>query len=518
MLDLATAIGYAYIKDGLVFFLIHLMILLFCIKTIIMMNDVKRLLTDWPDMPKNLSSRTSAQFLIRFMNGIMDMNPSPLAVSPDTIIDRLEHYVQSLIAQLHDRINLLLVIGVAGTVYGLFEFAYKAAEKLKPGRINQIMDLLGPILANALAKAFPVVFFGIIFTVFMRLWAAIPERNLNDALTGVSIKIREYAKKYRLPPVEERLTNILMNLEQTLEPLHDLEKTLGQVLTPVIAKFSKELRQTLNDVKDTLTDFDQGVKTFSDDVGELKQYVDRLTNVSDGLTKAFTTIPGLFDKTHKNLDELHRILRQAKHAITNLEKNTDKITENYRRTLSDSVSVFINKLNETTSDILKEHHKNLINMASSWSEKIIDDLNMIRESFKETTLEIKNISLNMEQYVKNFLENIFAELKPYLKDVGDKIYIYFKQLDDQIHIFSSDIEKYTRKVNEETQKIMITFREFAIQIDAFENHLADLHSSLEQIESRQDELLDKMQHMQIQHDSLLKRIISWFFSIFTKDK
>lgn len=143
--------------------------------------------------------------------------------------DRLDAHIDHKVAGLSTRANLFLVIGVMGTFFALFQFAFRVKGGLPP-------DQIGQRLSEGLAVAFPIGFIGLILTLATHL--------ITDWLEGRFREAADIAVHRALDWRSTHLVTVESEILQAIEPLRNLQATLSQTLHPVIEGFREQLKQT----------------------------------------------------------------------------------------------------------------------------------------------------------------------------------------------------------------------------------------------------------------------------------
>jgi len=221
--------------------------------------------------------------------------------------DRLDSVVEGMIGRLHDLVNLFLVVGIAGTVYGMFYFVVRAPSVQDPTH-------LAPLLSEALGKALPVAFVGLILYVAGYIVASQPEQILRNALGEAT----QRALSTRKVPATKTLT---ATLQEALQPLKDLRLTLTGVVQPVIEQWGQHLVGTYKLVDTQLEALKTAVNSVGGAVDGVNVSVHELKSVAQDLKKAVQTarpvlekMDALYEAQCKRLEELSETIAQARQA------------------------------------------------------------------------------------------------------------------------------------------------------------------------------------------------------------
>lgn len=235
----------------------------------------------------------------QFVRESDQLGPQGMFVPISDFSDRLDSVVDGMIAELHDRTNLFLIIGIAGTLFGVFEFAFKSYNVLISGDIapGDRIFKLGEFLSGSMAKAFPVGFAGLIFTFISQIMTASPETKLRKALskaTHLALLRRQRESQSQAELVRnavnsqaELVRGSVGEIKEAMQPLADLRVTLTQTIEPVIKTFGERLEQSLKLVEAQFNKLEETTGGLQDAVGSVRAGVDSLQVAADSL-KALT--------------------------------------------------------------------------------------------------------------------------------------------------------------------------------------------------------------------------------------
>jgi hypothetical protein len=99
----------------------------------------------------------ASQVLDQFVAESEKLGPKGFFVPMTDFSDRLDSIVDGMLAELHDRTNLFILVGIAGTLFGVSEFAFRAFEALSNTALppGERVTELAKYLSSSMAKAFP---------------------------------------------------------------------------------------------------------------------------------------------------------------------------------------------------------------------------------------------------------------------------------------------------------------------------------------------------------------------------
>src|SRR5438874_5312272 len=104
-----------------------------------------------------------------------------VAVPMTDYSDRIDSFIEGLSDHLHNAVNLFLIVGLAGTFFGMAEFARRAAN---PQQLSDPKEVLGA-LQTALGHSFPIGFLGLCLTILGHPLASYFESRLREAAKNV---------------------------------------------------------------------------------------------------------------------------------------------------------------------------------------------------------------------------------------------------------------------------------------------------------------------------------------------
>jgi Mg2+ and Co2+ transporter CorA len=253
--------------------------------------------------------------------------------------DRLDSIVDGMISELHDRTNLFLVVGIAGTLFGLFEFALNAYQELQAGdggASNPVLKL-GEHLSGSMAKAFPVGFMGLTFTLVAQIWSTGREEELRVALSGATRRALERREKVSVSQAEV-VRQASSVIQSSMEPLKDLRTTLTDTIQPVVKSFGMRLDEALRLIRDQVGHLQQTT-------GGLQIAIIEMQNGVNMLGKTAVGMGGLFKLVPQVLSDLSQMQSEQKEASRILYQSQDQQAAQLRQ-LGDRLDQTVVKLSD----------------------------------------------------------------------------------------------------------------------------------------------------------------------------
>lgn len=304
MLDMVRV----YLSHAWPFALLHLLVLLFIVAGPIRQIEKEiSALNNWrEDKP---GGSDSADILTQFVRETAHWGKHGILVPMTDFSDRLDSQINALIESLHSRINMFLVIGIAGTFFALFQFAQDAArtvgQSVAPGATATAATQLSHMLANALAQAFPVGFVGLMLTVFGHLAAFMLGARFERAVTSATRRAMDARQRASKGPADL--------IGDSLKPLENLDVTLRDRLQPVIEGFREQLDKTSALIRDQIQPLAAAVSGFEGAVLALQPTAQKLTDSAEA-------IPGALERVQAMQAEAHGQLEAARDSIDQIRK------------------------------------------------------------------------------------------------------------------------------------------------------------------------------------------------------
>jgi len=283
--------------------------------------------------------------LERFVDESRVMGAKGLFVPMTDFSDRLDSAVEGKIAELHERTNLFLYVGIAGTMFGVFEFAHRSYSLIVSGAAqSDKLIKLGEYLSASMSRAFPVGFFGLVFTFIAQIVATRPEQRLREELSEATRKALE-ARKAATHSQGELIQRASAKIVKAMRPLENLERTLSESLKPVVEVFGKRLDKSLGliekqfqrlettsaGLQTAVTDVKTAVSSIANATKSLNSLIEETPKIINGLVAlekqhetSLAKSDQLFEQHFTRADQLSKELQTA---IENLSKLSERVIE-----------------------------------------------------------------------------------------------------------------------------------------------------------------------------------------------
>jgi hypothetical protein len=320
ILDLGSRLLKAYVLDAWPFFLLHVVVVIYLGRSYRRMRRETDELKYW--QPGLFIETGPAAVLSSFVRDSSSLGSRGFVVPITDYSDRLDAEVENLVDELGERTNMLLLVGIAGTLFGMFEFAARSIT-VTGDRLAQI----GGILAESIAKAFPVGFVGLVSMLVIQLLLARPISQYHSAASEATRRALEHRGVVSRTLAE----SIADSIGKSMQPVSSLGQTISLHLEPVITSLGERLEQSLELIKRQFSEIDQSTARFMKSTSNLQQSTNALTNTAASLGDLLKTTPQVLAKTQKIQELQESALTQI---ATSLQQNLElaaALTEGLQR-------------------------------------------------------------------------------------------------------------------------------------------------------------------------------------------
>lgn len=328
MISLSKALLENYFVYGWPFFVLHVFVALLAFKTWHGLHREISHLRQWaPDLPPSKNSQ-SAQILHQFVTECESLGAQGFLVPITDFSDRLDSIIGGRVTELYERINLFLIVGIAGTLFGVFEFAFGSVAILGNESIASTdrVVALGRILSQSLSKAFPVGFVGLLLMfgaqVVVSVWEDSRLKGSVEEATSKALRRRMAVSQSQAQVV----TDAAQRIETALAPLQNLQVMMAESLGPVVEALGMRLESSLGLVKEQFTHLETLTQGFSSAVSNLQTGVAVLETNTGHLGTVLA-------KTPQVLERLGKLQEGQEAALQAFQKNLLLSEEASRKTL-----------------------------------------------------------------------------------------------------------------------------------------------------------------------------------------
>jgi chromosome segregation ATPase len=373
--------------------------------------------------------------------------------------DRIDSIIEGLADELHNKVNLFLVVGIAGTFFGMVLFAGD------PRGLQSTSEIYKSLI-NALAHAFPIGFFGLVWTVAGHYIVGNSEDRLRQAAARATNRTIEYRFKKEDDTAKSPVTllyaaidAIPSQMSSALQPLENLEITLAKTLTPVIDAFKEGWATTAQDMRDSLramstsiVGLQESIAKLERPIGEMSETFGQITETTQVLQKIATDAATQARLASEAVIKLDRSLADGATAIDKAAVRVSELPEVIRDQTAAAFSNVAAACRPAWEELSKEFVGSLTNASAN-------TLNDIKTATLESCTEIKKagellnqISATLGQALKEAIEGaidtiskpvtdldsvfrteypkVIDKLQPVLQDAGRNLSALRQTLDD----------------------------------------------------------------------------------------
>ena|GEM_PF-3658319 len=393
-----------YLTQGFPFFCLHVIVIL-----IIIFKSFKEINNEIKDIEKfekspdneerssNKQKGKTAKLLYEFVAESEKLGKLGFFVPMTDYSDRIDSIADGIVGELHDRVNLLLVVGIAGTMFGVFEFVITSTIA------GMNIEKLSELLLTSMGKAFPVGFMGLILMFVFQLLASRKEGVFREKLanaTSTAIQKRSESSKQRTEPVKQ----IMKDLQTSIEPLKNLQATLGETIQPVVEKFGEQLKESLKSIEEQSKNLQGIMSTITDLINGIKGSTDNLEALLKDAPQVIQQTIKLQEKQQEAVNEFQKNLEKAKETMVNMN-NASQALQQLPQNISSEMKTVFENLSQGLSD--------------SWekmSEKCLSDMS---NEYSQFAYELKQSAKNIEDTFKNSIESIKSRTADFFGSLDD---------------------------------------------------------------------------------------------------
>jgi hypothetical protein len=509
-----------YVRDGWLFALAHLVVFYFLYRSWRNVGKAAQELENWHPqvgvpVPEESSEMGESLKLVPRTSqpvGLLDlyvaesekMGAQGAFVPMTDYSDRLDSIIDGLISELQDRTNLFLIVGIAGTLFGLFEFAFLSYSELQrsaPQPGGQLLNL-GKFLSQSMSKAFPVGFMGLALTFFAQLWSARPEGRLRAALASAAQRALEKRKEASVSQGES-LRQAVIAMQKAMQPLENLSSTLSQGLEPVADTFGKRLDELLELVKGQFNEMQQATQNLQEAIGKLQDGVNSFGAVTARVEDLFGQLPDMLnslaslqDRQRESIEafdnqvagrlqEALELDNALKESIQHLGQLPGQLAVEFKNAFTGLSGAALNAWEDHSS----EYHKNLQNVYQNFLHSLNGSANGVKIGLSEAAIEWQRLAQNAEHILKEPMKEVFATLR---RDLAEDLRRLDRVVAQRYPQAARDITVFTERLElllEQTDRLqgavsvwLTGAQEAGNQLQTFNVELAELVRKLPSVE------------------------------------
>lgn len=424
---------WGYIRSGFPFLVLHLIVAGFLIAVLWEIASSIKQLNGWAPNNTSKNKGEMLQLLDQFVSETKALSSKGFYVPISDYSERLDSITDTLIAKMYDRTNLFLIVGIAGTLFGLFEFAYRAYAILNvdaPLQNEGLSSVVGErllelskILLESMSKAFPIGFFGLFFTFISQLVIAPwPEKQLRLALAGATRRALE-KRKTSSESQAELIQEAANTIKESVAPLKDLKSTLTDTINPVVKTFGEQLNTSLELVKEQFKQLEAATKSVHGTIAVVQNGVQALQQTTDSLKTLLESAPKVLERTaelqerqklslidfeEKWKECLEKIQLTSKGCLETTQKTSEYTLEKVQVTSKECLENII-FISEHSLKNIQLTSKECLEKTQRSSEEFSETIQQSASKLQEATQELSNLPENINKEVKQVFISLAIE-------------------------------------------------------------------------------------------------------------
>ncbi|RKL67363.1 hypothetical protein CR203_08315 [Salipaludibacillus neizhouensis] len=384
--------------------------------------------------------------------------------------------VVSLMKMIQMTVSVFILVGVLGTFIGL---------TMSLGSIDSTGDQLVENVASVLA-GIDVAFYTSIVGMGLSLVMTVIIRvaNTEYLLTDIMLKMESHLEGNeqnpidRLIEVSETINSSIIDLRETnQESLQNIEKsfkgfqeyTIGlQKAAEDLSKFNEGLSNNIQDftvlftnMKIVTSGFDKAATKLNDHFNDLFTYFDKMDKRNDRMSQAF-------QYTSKKIEELTASQVKTLHQFEDSMEDWKEYLSSMAERQESSHGAF-KRMNAQCDDLVKLMKENNKQFKGVFGEDVSSKLSGIHSSLKDMSSDFDRLGSSIVQ-LPEALETISKTQSEYKHLISDRF---------------DDLKEFNKEFNQH-------LKAHSAESNAFERQLRDASSSYEQINIKNNQLINEI--------------------------
>ncbi|MEX2116770.1 MAG: hypothetical protein WEB37_07780, partial [Bacteroidota bacterium] len=375
---------------------------------------------DPPNSAEKSNPASSVAVLMSFVDEVKVLAPKGMFVPMTDFSDRIDSTIDGMLGTMHDRINLFLVVGIAGTMFGVFEFAANAYEIFKTGD-SGVVGVLSTSFSDSIGRAFPVGIFGIFLTIVFQIRSAHYEDELRNAVAGATQKallFRTHESRSEL----DRLSNALTAVEAAFSSLDEKMKPLADVFRnrtlEIVEEFGTHIEGFLKKANSQFEDLQESSRSIATSTAELSETTKEVKKTLKDAPKVLGQLSSLAGEHEQALANYKVFSEELKLLPSQM---IQKLAESFAEFSVTAETVWA----ERSESVLKDIKTDMIDYVGS----IKTNIEVINKALVETNAKYEELIRNQEEIIPRIITNlreallekrpeISLELKALLGELG----------------------------------------------------------------------------------------------------
>jgi len=377
--SLAARLLRSYAFDAWPFGVLHLVVIAYLVRSILRLRDETETLSTWD--PAAADAVGAAAVLSRFIRDSANLGERGFIVPITDYSDRLDAEVENLVSEVADRTNMLLLVGIAGTLFGVFEFASRTMHVR-----GDVLAQIGEILAESMAKAFPVGFVGLMLMLVFQLALGGPVARLHRAASEATTRALEHRGVVSRTLAE----TIASSIAESMRPVSTLGETVSERLQPVVSALGERLEQSLSLVRLQFGEIDRSTQRFIEATGHLSDSANAMTNTSGRLEELLKSTPKVLANTDR-VQQLHKdLLERLGKSFAEHVENANGIADVLQRVRASAEGLPEELVRQLAAGMQPMFERLATDAAATWetlSQELGGELRQAHQDFVRQTAE-----------------------------------------------------------------------------------------------------------------------------------
>lgn len=510
----------AYVLQAWPFALLHLLILVVIVRDHFHLRSERRALTQYQDTSSEsekdeLAEQGSLTRVLRQFERESERLGRQGLIAPMTdFSDRLDAEVEQKVSRVYDYAGLLLTIGIAGTMFGVFEFAFRAGTVLQ-GAGTSASAQLSEFLAGSMAKAFPVGVMGLFWMLAAQMIASREERQLQRAVSQTTMQVlsgraeRITSPGQKIEDSAERIEEVANSIERGLEPIRDLKGTIKEGVTPIVEELSEqlqeavgvierqseEMRETNERVTEGMTEIVEKTSSVVEDMREetkqLKSYLEDIPEVVEqtkGLQSRQHEVLAEIDESSEQLQDVHRKFDQAAVKLQTTSETLDALPDRFEAAHSEAADTAQRKAIETWRANYEEIeaglqvvHENFLREIQNHIATVEEKTTELPDALDEAAEELSRVARKADTVMnERFMEAVHEALSIAENQIDEKLMARYPEAVDRIDELTSVLDRMSERLEQTSTEVESSLR-----------HVADVTEDIDALEERVGSLINE---------------------------
>jgi predicted nucleic acid-binding Zn-ribbon protein len=329
-----------------------------------------------------------------------------VAVAMTDYSDRIDSFIEGLTDQLHNGVNLFLIVGLAGTFFGMAEFARQAPSLSANTDAKDVLEAL----RLALGHSFPIGFVGLCLTIIAHPIAGWFEAQLRQATKDAvnhALKLRTAALNQNDLGIAEELRKLPKVLAAAVaEELNKLPAVLPAAVTQVYGSMLDQLKPLLEipqAIRASQKEVIEPLKEiFAESHKEWRETVTKLAKQSSRTAEAIEHLEAPINALTSKIGQITDLVDASEQAVNRINARSEEVAT-LLASVQGQIALVVQAVASVTTDLggipdkirvqLFQASEDLITAIREYYERLnIDYVTSIRDLASANATEITTAS------------------------------------------------------------------------------------------------------------------------------